>query len=94
VALVRAVILTQGEENYLLGLLHSLHAEWTEGHNTPKELEALRRRGAGEKKIGEAHGLDPSNLSIGYTRDKAANWLVNASYPLTPEEEGRVRGLG
>ena len=93
-ALVRAVIVTEGEEEHLLGLLHSFHAVWTEAHNMPEELEALRRLSSGEKKVAEAHGLDPINLSIGYTRDKAGNWRVNASYPLTPEEEERVRGLG
>ncbi len=78
-AVVRAVILTQDEEDHLLGLLHSFHAVWTEAHNTPEELEAHLRLSSGEKKIAEAHGLDPINLSIGYTRDKAGSWRVNAS---------------
>ena len=92
-ALVRAVILTQDEEGHLLGLLQSFHSLWTEAHNMPEELEALHRLSSGEKKIAEVR-LDPIKLSISYTRDTAGKWRVNATYPLTPEEEGRVRGFG
>jgi hypothetical protein len=59
VALVRAVILTQDEEEHLLGLVHSFHATWSEAHNMPKELEARCRLSSGETKIAEAHGLAP-----------------------------------
>jgi hypothetical protein len=94
VALMRAVILTHDEEDDLLGLLHSFHAVRTEAHDRPAELGAFHRLRSGEKKIAEAHRLVPSKLSIGYTRDKAGDWRVSASYPLTSEEEGRVRGIG
>jgi hypothetical protein len=47
-----------------------------------------------EKVVAKAHGLDAIKLGISYTRDKGGNWHVNASYPLTPDEERDVRGLG
>ncbi len=49
------------------------------GAQHARRLEAHLRLSSGEKKIAEAHGLDPINLSIGYTRDKAGSWRVNAS---------------
>ncbi len=38
---MRAVILTQDEEDHLLGLLHSFHAVWTEAHNTPEDWRLI-----------------------------------------------------
>jgi len=94
VTLFRAIIMTQDEEHGQLGLLDSFHAVWTDAHNTSEELDALGRLKAGENRIANAHGVDPSKLSIAYTWDKAGNWHANASSPLTRDEEDRVRGLG
>lgn len=92
--LLRAIILSRGEEQQLLGPLHALHAVWTPAHSTTEELEAVGRMMQAEKVVAKAHGLDAIKLGISYTRDKGGNWHVNASYPLTPDEERDVRGLG
>jgi hypothetical protein len=94
VTLFRAIILTDDEESELLALHRSFHASMTDAHNTKEELEGFHRLKAGENRIAAAHGLDPDKLSISFGRDKAGNWHPNATYPLTRDEEERVRGLG
>ncbi len=92
--LSRAVIFSDDEKHELLGLLHFLHESTTDAHNTQQELDSHSRLVECERRIAGAYGLDPDKLSISFGRDRAGNWHVNATYPLTRDEEQRVRGLG
>jgi len=94
VTLFRAIILTDDEKHELLGLLHFFHASTTDAHNTQQELDSHSRLVECERRIAGAHRLDPDKLSISFGSDRAGNWHVNATYPLTRDEEERVRGLG
>jgi hypothetical protein len=90
----RAIILTSDENGALLRLLDAFHASQTASHNGREELDALLLLQDAQIRIAEAHGLDPNQCSIGFSRPKDATWSVQTSYPLTPEDEERVRGLG
>jgi flagellar biosynthesis/type III secretory pathway ATPase len=90
----RAIIITSDENSALLRLLDAFHASQTASHNRREELDALLLLHDAQTRIAEAHGLDPIKCSFGFSRRKDATWSVQTSYPLTPEEEERVRGLG
>jgi hypothetical protein len=92
--LARAVPLSEDEINELLGLNAEFHASQTPSHDGAEEREAIRRVVLAQRKIAEAHGLDPRRSSFGGSRGKGGSWAVLLTYPLTLEEEQRVRGLG
>lgn len=92
--LARAVPLRAAEINELLGLDSEFRASQTPSHDGAEEREAIGRVVIAQRKIAEAHGLDPHRSSFGVSRGMDGSWAVLLTYPLTPEEEQRVRGLG
>ena|SRR5258706_11200713 len=92
--LYRAIILTSDENIELLRLLEAFHASKTPSHDSREEFDALLALQDAQTAIAAAHGLDPMKCSFGYSRRKDSTWSVLTNYPLTPEEEEGVRGLG
>jgi hypothetical protein len=93
-ALFRAVMLTADEQNELLRLNAEFHASQTPSHEGTEEREAVGRLVNAQRKVAEAHGLDPLQSGFGFSRRKDRSWAVGLTYPLTIDEEQRVRGLG
>src|SRR5712691_2784833 len=93
-ALYRAIILTSDENSDLLLLLDAFHASQTPSHTSREELDALLALENAQTRIAVAHGLDPIKCSFGFARGKKGTWSVQVSYPLTPDEEEKARGLG
>ena len=98
--LYRSIPLTRDEEAELLGLHRSFRAAQTASHDDPEERWALERMLAAQDRIAAAKGLDPRMLSVSFGgRDYPAwtdssGWAVSTVYPLAPEDEQGVRGLG
>jgi len=93
-ALFRDVLLTAHEESELIRLNAEFHASQTPSHEGAQEREAVGRLVTAQRKIAEARGLDPLQSGFGFSRRKDRSWAVVLTYPLTKEEEQRVRGLG
>jgi hypothetical protein len=93
-ALYRAVVLTADEQIELLRLSAEFHASQTPSHEGVEEREAVERLVIAQRKVAEAHRLDPLQSGFGFSRAKDGSWAVRLTYPLTPNEEQRVRGLG
>jgi hypothetical protein len=93
-ALYRAVVLIADEQIELLRLSAEFHASQTPSHEGVEEREAVERLVIAQRKVAEAHGLDPLQSGFGFSRAKDGSWAVGLTYPLTPNEEQRVRGLG
>jgi hypothetical protein len=93
-ALLRAVLLTAHQENALLRLNAEFHASQTPSHKGAEEREAVVRLVNAQREVTEGHGLDPLQSGFGFSRGKDGSWAVVLTYPLTPDEEHRVRGLG
>lgn len=94
VPLHRAILLTPDEETELLNVHRAFRAAQTPAHDSVQELEALQRLSAAEMRIATAHGLEPSKCQVGYGTRDYSTWTVSVQYPLSPEEERQVRGLG
>ena len=93
-ALFRAVLLTAHEENELMRLNAEFHASQTPSHEGAEERESVGRLVIAQREIAEAHGLDPLKSGFGFSGRKDRSWAVVLTYPLTKDEERRVRGLG
>jgi hypothetical protein len=93
-ALYRLVLLTVDEEDRLLTLRAAFHAVQTPSHDGADERQAVHRLLEAESAIAESHGLVPNKSVFSYGSRKDANWRVGITYPLQPDEEERVRGLG
>jgi hypothetical protein len=94
VPLHRAILLTPDEETELLNLHRAFRAAQSPSHDSLQELEALQRLSTAETRIAAAHGLDPAMCQVGYGTRDYSTWRVHVEYPLSPEEERQVRGLG
>ena len=92
--LCRAIILNSDESSELLHLRDAFHAAQTPSHDGYEELDALRQMLKAQRMIAEGHDLDPVKCSFGFLSDNDATWSVQVTYPLTTDEEERVRGLG
>jgi hypothetical protein len=92
--LFRAVLLTADEQNELMRLHAEFHAGQTPSHDGAEERDAVAGLVLAQRNIAEKHGLDPLQSSFGFSRGKNGSWSVGMTYPLTPDEEQSVRGLG
>lgn len=94
-ALLRAVLLTEDEQDHLLRLHAEFQAVQTSAHDGLQEREAVHRLLLAEGQIAKSHGLGPLFGGMGFWRLKDGSWAVgHLTYPLTPDEEREVRGLG
>jgi hypothetical protein len=94
-ALIRAVLLTAAEQHELLLLNAEFQDVQTAAHDSPQERDAFDRILLAQTKIAKAHGLGPLYGGMGFSRLRDGSWAVNPlTYPLTRDEERKVRGLG